>query len=158
MATTMNPTKTRSTNGGAATAARKNGAAPRVRGSARGAAGATNGREAKYDLLTAALLGLAIGAGTTLLLRRGPSGGRPIGPAWRAARKGARLAGRGARFAWQHGSEAGANLWDRIPREEIEEKVRDYFSSARDTIDHLVESELNDLRRAIRRRRKKLGI
>jgi hypothetical protein len=109
-------------------------------------------------LLTAALLGLAIGAGTTLLFRRGPSGLRPIGPAigvaTMGARAGARLAGRGARYAWKRGQDA----WNRIPRDEIEEKVRDYFESARDTIDHLVESELRDLRRAIRRQRKKLGI
>jgi hypothetical protein len=99
-------------------------------------------------------VGLAIGAGTTLLLRRGPSGGRPIGPAWRAARAGARLAGRGARFAW----EQGADAWDRIPREEIAEKVHDYFESARESIDDFVENELSDLKKSIRRRRKRLGI
>jgi hypothetical protein len=49
------------------------------------------------------------------------------------------------------------DAWDRIPREEIADKMHDYFASARETIDNLVESELNDLRRAIRRRRKKLG-
>ncbi|HEY8175021.1 MAG TPA: hypothetical protein VIF32_04995 [Gemmatimonadaceae bacterium] len=117
-----------------------------------------------YDLLTAALLGAAVGAGTTLLLRRGPSGRRPIGPAWKAARAGAKYASRGARVAWDHGVDA----WDRIPRDEIREKARDYrddigekvhdyFESARETIDDLVESELKDLRRAIRRQRKKLG-
>lgn len=111
-------------------------------------------REAQYDLLTAALIGIAIGAGTTLLLRRGPSGRRPIGPAWRAARTGAKLAGRGAKFAWDRGVDA----WDRIPRDEIEDRMRDYMESARDAIDHLVDSELKDLRRAIRRQRKKLGI
>jgi len=94
-----------------------------------------------------------VGAGTTLLLRRGPSGHRPIGPAWKAARAGAKFAGRGARFAWGQGVDA----WERVPREEIAEKVHDYFESARDTIDNLVESELKDLRRAIHRRRKKLG-
>lgn len=129
-------------------------ARPRVRGSGRAGAGASESREAQYDLLTAALLGLAIGAGTTLLFRAGPSGKRPIGPAWRAARKGARLAGRGARFAWDRGVDA----WERIPREEIEEKVRDYFEAARDSIEDFVESELKDLRKAIRRRRRKLGI
>ena len=156
MATTVNPTRTRSTtgNGGnGSSAGHGRPASPRVRGSARNAGRATESREAKYDLLTAALLGLAIGAGTTLLLRRGPSGGRPIGPAWRTARAGAKLAGRGARFAWDRGAEA----WDRIPRQEIGEHLRDYFESARDTIDHLVESELKDLRRSIRRQRKKLG-
>jgi hypothetical protein len=70
------------------------------------------------------------------------------------ARKSARLAGRGARVAWDRGVDA----WERIPREAIEEKVRDYFDAARDHIDEFVESELKDLRKAIRRRRKKLGI
>src|SRR5205809_7376549 len=37
-------------------------------------------REQQYDLLTAALIGAAVGAGVTLLLRRGPSGRRPVGP------------------------------------------------------------------------------
>jgi hypothetical protein len=100
------------------------------------------------------LLGLAIGAGTTLLFRTGPSGRRPVAPAWRVAKKGARLAGHGARIAWDRGVDA----WESIPREAIEAKVRDYFDAARDHIDDFVESELQDLRKAIRRRRKKLGI
>jgi hypothetical protein len=60
------------------------------------------------------------------------------------------------------------DAWDRVPRDEIREKARDYrdeigeklqdyVESARDTIDSYVESELKDLRRAIRRQRKKLG-
>jgi hypothetical protein len=73
--------------------------------------------------------------------------------AQKGARVGARWAGRGARYALERGRDA----WDRVPREEIEERVRDYFESARETIDEYVSSELNDLRRAIRRRRKKLG-
>jgi len=129
-------------------------ARPRVRGSARTGGAAPNAREQQYDLLTAALVGLAIGAGTTLLLRRGPSGQRPLLPAWRAARTGARVAGRGARAAWDRGHE----LWDRIPREEIEGRVRDYASTARDAIDHFVEHELRDLRKSIRRQRRKLGL
>jgi hypothetical protein len=128
-------------------------ARPRVRGSNRSVR-AGESSEKKYDLLTAALLGLAIGAGTALLLRRGPNGRRPIGPAWRAARAGARFAGRGARYAWDRGVDA----WDHVPREEIAEHARDYFESARETIDDFVSSELSDLRRAIRRQRKKLGI
>lgn len=63
------------------------------------------------------------------------------------------MAGRGARVAMDAGSEA----WDAIPRDEIQSHVRDYFESARETIDNLVESELKGLRRAIRRRRKQLG-
>ena len=100
------------------------------------------------------MLGAFMGAGAALLLRRGPGGHRPIEPAWRAARAGAKMARRGARFAW----ERGADAWDRIPREEIADHLRDYAESARESIDEFVHSELNDLRRAIRRRRKKLGI
>jgi hypothetical protein len=100
------------------------------------------------------MLGLFIGAGAALMLRRGPSGRRPIEPAWRAARKGARLAGRGARFAWERGVDA----WDSVPREEIADRLREYAESARESIDDFVHSELDDLRRSIRRRRKKMGI
>ena len=53
------------------------------------------GRDAQYDLLTAALIGAAIGATATLLLRRGPSGTRPVAPVIR----GAKWAGRGAMAA-----------------------------------------------------------
>lgn len=72
----------------------------------------------------------------------------------RGARAGARVAGRGARLAWDR----GVDLWDRIPREEIEERLRDYVDSARDSIEEAVASELKDLRKAIRRRRRKLGL
>jgi hypothetical protein len=153
MATTVNPTKSRSTTPNDRNGVAR-GARPRVRGRRRGGAAASESREGQYDLLTAALVGLAIGAGTTLLLRRGPSGERPLGPAWRVAQKGARLAGRGARYAWDRGVDA----WDRLPREEIEDHVRDYFESAKETIDDLVHTELKDLRRAIRRQRDKIGL
>src|SRR4029453_12402907 len=74
---------------------------PRVRESAREG---EIGRDAQYDLLTAALIGAAIGATATLLLRRGPSGTRPVTPVMR----GAKWAGRGAMAA----STAGAK-WAR---------------------------------------------
>ena len=64
------------------------------------------------------------------------------------------MAGRGAKVAWN----SGADLWDRVPRRAIEERLRDYFDTARDTIENVVESELKDLRKAIRRRRRKLGL
>jgi hypothetical protein len=47
---------------------------------------------------------------------------------------------------------------DRIPTEEIEESVRETVSEARDRIDGFVRSELTDLRRALRRQRKRLGV
>ena len=66
-------------------------------------------REQQYDLLTAALIGAAVGAGITLLLRRGPSGSRPVGPLVRYAGRGAALAGlaglEGAKWAGGRGLE-----------------------------------------------------
>lgn len=88
------------------------------------------------------------------MLRRGPGGKRPIEPVWRAARAGGRMARRASRFAWERGVDA----WDNIPREEIAERVRDYAEAARDRIDHLVEHELRDFRKTLRRQRKRLGI
>ena len=116
----------------------------------------------QYDLLTAALIGVAIGVSTTLLLRRGPSGGRPLSPMLRGAARGAKWAGVGAARLGARGAswarDAGTDLWDRIPRDEISDHVRDYMGRAQETIDHVVESELRDLRRALRRQRKRLGI
>src|SRR5918992_6118909 len=70
----------------------------------------------EYDLLTAALLGALVGAGMTMLFRRGPKGYRPVGPMMRATGRGLRTAGvasaKGARWLGDPGEE----LWDRIPR------------------------------------------
>ena len=88
------------------------------------------------------------------MLRRGPGGRRPIEPMWRMARAGGKMAGRASRYAWKRGAVA----WDNIPREEIAERVRDYADAARETIDHVVNSELKSLRRSIKRQRRRLGI
>jgi hypothetical protein len=120
------------------------------------------GYEHEYDLLTAALIGATIGAGITYMLRRGPSGSRPMSPVMRGLGKGAKWAGqraskwgrRGGRWA----AERGHDAWDSIPREEIADRMSDYVGRAREAIDDAVESELKDLRRAIRRQRKRLGI
>ncbi len=120
------------------------------------------GNEHEYDLLTAALIGITIGAGVTYMLRRGPSGRRPVSPvlkgigtgaSW-AGRKAARLSRQGARWA----ADRGEDLWDKVPRDEIREHVSDYFGRAREAIDDAVEHEMQDLRKAIRRQRKRLGV
>jgi hypothetical protein len=148
-------------------------------------------REQQYDLLTAALIGAAVGAGLTLLLRRGPSGRRPVGPLIRYAGRGAALAGvagmGGARWAGERGLEGarwageraaegarwaaprakrgfraaverGEELVDRIPVDDMVEQVRDYVDTARDAINDVVKDELSDLRKAVRRQRKRIGI
>jgi len=120
------------------------------------------GHDAEYDLLTAALIGATIGASLTFMLRRGPSGRRPATPVMLGMSRGAgwagrnalRLGTRGARWA----ADRGEDLWERIPRDEIREHVSDYMGRAREAIDDVVESELKQLRRAIRRQRKRLGV
>jgi hypothetical protein len=101
---------------------------------------------------------LVVGIGATALLRRGPRGHRPIGPIVRGAGRGAMWAGkqgaRGARWA----AERGEEMWDRVPTEEIQDRMQDYMESARDSIGEVVEHEMRDLQKAIRRRRKQLGI
>jgi hypothetical protein len=128
---------------------------PRVRESARDG---EIGRDAQYDLLTAALIGAAIGATATLLLRRGPSGSRPVAPMLR----GAKWAGRGAMAASAAGAkwarEHGGDLIDQIPTDRIEREVRETVGEARDRINGLVQHELRDLRKAIRRQRRRLGV
>ena len=119
-------------------------------------------RDAEYDLLTAALIGLTIGAGLTYVLRRGPSGGRPLAPVLYGVGRGARWAGRRAATAGATGArwaaDRGEDLWDRIPRDAIRKEMKAYVGRAREAIDDVVESELRDLRRALRRQRKRLGI
>jgi hypothetical protein len=148
-------------------------------------------REQQYDLLTAAIIGAAVGAGITLLLRRGPSGRRPVGPLVRYAGRGAALAGlagvEGAKWAGSRGLEGarwagdramegarwagpraqrgfrtavdrGEELVDRIPVDDMVEQVRDYVDTARDAINNVVKDELDDLRKAVRRQRKRIGI
>ena len=148
-------------------------------------------REQQYDLLTAALIGAAVGAGITLLLRRGPSGRRPVGHLAGYAGRGAALAGlaglEGAKWAGSRGLEGarwaggraaegarwaaprarrgfrtaverGEEMIDRIPVDDVVEQVRDYVDTARDAINDVVKDELNDLRKAVRRQRKRIGI
>jgi hypothetical protein len=120
------------------------------------------GNDQEYDLLTAALIGITIGAGVTYLLRRGPSGRRPMSPVFDGMGRGASWAGRkAARYGKQGAKWAagrGEALWDSVPRDAIRDHVSDYAGRAREAIDDAVESELHDLRRAIRRQRKRLGV
>jgi hypothetical protein len=138
----------------------------RVSGGDRAANGreteAAANHETEYDLLTATLIGITIGAGVTFMLRRGPSGKRPVSPIVTGLGRGAGWAGRRAANAGAAGARwaahQGGDLWDRVPRDEIREHVSDYMGRAREAIDDVVESELRDLRKAIRRQRKRLGV
>jgi hypothetical protein len=99
-------------------------------------------------MLTAALLGIALGVGTAMLLRRKPSGYRAAaGLAMDAARGTARSARRRGRAAWDDATDV-----------DVERQLRKYLSRARSSIDDMVESELQQLRRAIRKQRKRIGV
>jgi gas vesicle protein len=169
-------------------------AAPSGRSRARASVRETNSdgeREQQFDLLTAALLGAAVGAVVTLMFRSGPGGRRPIGPLISATGKGAKwaaLAGLegarwagdraspGARWAADRGREGarwageksargyrvardrGEELVDSIPVDDMTDSVREYVDGAREAINDVVRAEMNDLRKAVRRQRKRIGI
>jgi hypothetical protein len=79
--------------------------------------------------------------------------GAALGAKW-AGLGAARLGARGASWA----RDAGSELWERIPRDEIRDHVREYLGKAQEAIDDVVETELRDLRKSLRRQRKRLGI
>ena len=169
-------------------------ATPSGRSRARASVRETNSdeeREQQFDLLTAALLGAAVGAVVTLIFRTGPSGRRPISPIMRGAGRGAQLAALaglegakwageraapGARWAADRGRDGarwageqsargyraardrGEELIDSIPVEDITDSVREYVDGAREAINDVVRAEMTDLRKAVRRQRKRIGI
>jgi hypothetical protein len=102
---------------------------------------------------------VVVGAGLALLFRQGPSGDRPAEALLRATRRGARSARRSMKRGVRWAAERGVALREGVPaRDEISEQLGDYLRSARETIDDTVSHELRDLRRAIRRQRKRLGV
>jgi hypothetical protein len=46
----------------------------------------------------------------------------------------------------------------RLPVDEVVDQVREYVDTAREAINDVVKDELNDLRKAVRRQRKRIGI
>jgi gas vesicle protein len=148
-------------------------------------------REQQFDLLTAAIIGAAVGAAVTLLFRTGPSGRRPIAPIVRGAGRGAALAGMaglqgarwaseraapGARWAAERGRDGArwagdraargyrvardrsAEMIDDLPLDDMADSVREYVDNAREAINDVVQQEMSDLRKAVRRQRKRIGI
>jgi hypothetical protein len=86
---------------------------------------------------------------------RGLDGARWAGD--RAA-EGARWAAPHAKRGFRSAVDRGGELVDRIPVDDVVEQVRDYVDTARDAINDVVKDELNDLRKAVRRQRKRIGI
>lgn len=125
-------------------------------------------REEDLDLLTAALIGLTVGVGITLLVRAGM-------PSRRQGFRGMGLAGRGAELASlagiagagmarkaasgaRRGFERGREIAEDISLDGVGEQLHDYFEAAKAAVEDTVSGELQDLRKSIRRRRRRLGI
>jgi hypothetical protein len=118
-------------------------AAPRRgRGSGTGRTNREASSREEYDLLIAMALGAAVGAGITLLVRRGPEGRSPAYTAARAARRGAVKAGRYGAKGARKVRRRGAEMIDNLPFEEIGESLGSYLESARESIDDAVAREL----------------
>lgn len=114
------------------------------------------------------------------MFRSGPGGRRPIAPMLAATGKGAKwaaLAGlEGARWAgdraapgarwageraargYRAARDRGEEVIDSIPVDDIADSVREYVDGAREAINDVVRSEMNDLRKSVRRQRKRIGI
>jgi ubiquinone biosynthesis protein UbiJ len=97
------------------------------------------------------------GAGIAYLLR-----GRRKRTAGALAREAGSLAsaaaGRAGRRGAKWASRRGEEMLHRIPVDEIADSLGEYVQSAREAIDDTVQHELSDLRKAVRRHRKRLGI
>ena len=102
-------------------------------------------REEQYDLLTAALIGVAVGAGAALLITAAVPRRPPPHPLRKALGRGGKMVRRGGRVAVAAPAAVSA-------------QVGEYLESAREAIADTVESELKDLRRSIRRQRRRLGL
>ncbi len=103
-----------------------------------------------------------------------------MGPALELAGRGARVGGAaglaGARWAggraaegakwaapyasrgWRTARETGEDLVEKIPFDDMKEQLRDYVDHAREAINDVVKDELQDLRKAVKRQRKRIGI
>ena len=133
------------------------------RGPRRG--GAAVSRDEDLDLLTAALIGLTLGVGVTLLVRGRSAPRSPL------SRRVDEVVDRGARIASLAGS-AGSGMarkaargarrgmeWaEDISLDGVGEQLHDYFEAAKGAVEDTVSGELQDLRKSIRRRRRRLGI
>ena len=73
-------------------------------------------------------------------------------------RDGARWAGERSAQGYRAARNRGEELVDAIPVEDIADSVREYVDGAREAINDVVRSEMNDLRKAVRRQRKRIGI
>jgi gas vesicle protein len=149
-------------------AAREAGEAPAAESSARprrsptkrtaAARARADAGEDRYDLLTAALIGAAVGATAMLLVRR-PASRRVMRPLAEiaASEAGRRLLKSGAATLGARAlSGAGRAAMPMV--RDAASGLGDYVRTAREAIDDFVADEVRDLRKAIRRGRRRAGL
>jgi len=107
-------------------------------------------RESSGDLLTAALIGAAIGAGTAFLLQQGWQHREDVGELARGA---GRLVRRRPKSAW----ERARGFADRVDLGDARGQVRDAVDSVREAVSDAVRDELRGLRKSVRRQRRRFG-
>jgi gas vesicle protein len=122
-------------------------------------------REQELDLLTAAVLGGVIGAAAGFLLRPRPRPRGVFGKMDMASERAARRVRQARKQVGRQASEGstwvrgrGDAIADRFAPDDAADQVKKYLGEARERITEAVEEELSDLRKAIRRRRRKLGV
>ncbi len=82
------------------------------------------------------------------------------GARWAADRglDSARWAGNRTARGMRAARDRGEELADAIPMDDIADSVREYVDGAREAINDVVRAEVSDLRKAVRRQRKRIGI
>lgn len=82
------------------------------------------------------------------------------GARWAAerGRDAAGWAGERSARGYHAARERGEELMDSVPVDDIADSVREYVDGAREAINDVVRAEMNDLRKAVRRQRKRIGI
>lgn len=82
------------------------------------------------------------------------------GARWAAehGRDGAKWAGDRTARGYRAARDRGEEIADSIPLGDISDSVREYVDGAREAINDVVREELTDLRKAVRRQRKRIGI
>jgi len=115
----------------------------------------------QLDLLTAALLGAAIGAAAGFVLRPRPRRSRlvrAVESAERVGRDAGKSAGRFRKNVGRQAEHSADWVRDHVSPSDARDELKRYMGEARERISDAVEEELRDLRRAIRRQRRKLGV
>jgi gas vesicle protein len=109
------------------------------------------------DILLGLGVGLAVGAAVAYL-SSGGGGGSGVTALRKVIRRGAKDARRTGRRGLRWASARSDDLRDALPLDALRDSLNGYLESAREAIDDAVAHEIKDLRRVVRRQRKRLGL